>query len=198
VSIGSYLIANTAQEVALARSAAPPAISNHASVLSLGPHGYSTVVKGTNGFVCLVVRSWDNSTKVNHRQFWNPQFRAPYCFNAAAARSMLPGYILRTQWILAGASESEIHTKAMAARSAGRISGPAPGAICYMMSKLGHLNNGGPWRPHVMIYMRHAKASDWGANLTGVPVFEGTARGHATFLVLVPVWSDGTPAPGFH
>lgn len=52
-----YMMASPQKEIALARSAAPSAISKDAEVLVLGPHGYRTAVKGTNGFVCLMERS---------------------------------------------------------------------------------------------------------------------------------------------
>jgi len=42
-----YLIANREDEIARARSAAPPSISADAQVLVLGRHGYETAVKGT-------------------------------------------------------------------------------------------------------------------------------------------------------
>ena len=45
-------------EIAMARSAAPEAISRDADVLVLGRHGYETAVKGKNGFVCVVERGW--------------------------------------------------------------------------------------------------------------------------------------------
>ena len=46
-----YRSASDADEIALARSAAPPSISKDADVLILGAKGYDTAVKGTNGFV---------------------------------------------------------------------------------------------------------------------------------------------------
>src|SRR5262249_46185215 len=58
-----------ADEIALAKSAAPPSIADHAEVLVLGDRGYETAVKGTNGFVCFVARSWDVSFA--SAQFWN-------------------------------------------------------------------------------------------------------------------------------
>src|SRR5215813_10250318 len=66
-----------ADEIALAKSAAPASIADHADVLVLGDRGYETAVKGTNGFVCFVGRSWDNGF-VN-AEFWNPKVRAPEC-----------------------------------------------------------------------------------------------------------------------
>jgi hypothetical protein len=55
--IEQYLMDRNA-EIALARSAAPESISRDAEVSVLGRHGYETAVKGKNGFVCVVERSW--------------------------------------------------------------------------------------------------------------------------------------------
>ena len=55
--IEQYLMDRTA-EIALARSAAPESISRDAEVLVFGRHGFETAVKGKNGFVCIVERSW--------------------------------------------------------------------------------------------------------------------------------------------
>ena len=55
--LDQYLMDRNA-EIAMARSAAPEAISRDADVLVLGRHGYETAVKGKNGFVCVVERGW--------------------------------------------------------------------------------------------------------------------------------------------
>src|SRR4029077_6786258 len=80
-----YRIANREDEIALARSAAPPSISGDAEVLVLGSHGYETAVKGKNGFVCFVQRSW--TAGFDDPEFWNPKIRGPNCFNPPAART---------------------------------------------------------------------------------------------------------------
>src|SRR6478672_1086103 len=98
--IEQYRMASQADEVALARSAAPAAISDDAEVLVLASRGYETAAKGKNGFVCIVERAWAN--EYDDADFWNPKIRGPICFNAAAARSVLPGYLRRTEWALAG------------------------------------------------------------------------------------------------
>src|SRR5271154_5242480 len=56
--LDQYLTSDRNAEIALARSAAPLAISRDADVLVLGRHGYETAVKGKNGFVCAVERGW--------------------------------------------------------------------------------------------------------------------------------------------
>jgi len=101
--IDQYLMTDQGAEIALARSAAPESISRDAEVLVLGRHGFETTVKGKNGFVCIVARSW---TSAPDSDFWNPKVRVPMCVNAAAARSYFLRIIKRTDLILAG------HTKA--------------------------------------------------------------------------------------
>jgi hypothetical protein len=85
--VDRYLMEDRNSEVALARSAAPESISRDAEVMVLGRHGYETAIKGTNGFVCIVERSW--TAPIDNPDFWNPKLRAPICLNAAAAQSYL-------------------------------------------------------------------------------------------------------------
>jgi hypothetical protein len=188
--VARYDIADRAAEIALARSAAPASISSRAQVLVLGKRGYETAVKGGNGFVCLVERSWDMD--FNNREFWNPKVRSPQCFNAAGATSVLPRYLERTRWVLAG--ESIARMRARTAKSRQRLM-PAPGSVCYMMSRRAYLNDSiGPWYSHVMFFGL-AKPGDWGANLPDSPMAaDAAAYAPVTiFMVVVQKWSDGTP-----
>jgi hypothetical protein len=193
--VEQYHAASAAEEIALSRSAAPPSISSAASVLTLGEHGYEMTVKGSNGFVCVVQRSW--AMGFDDAEFWNPKFRAPVCFNAVAARTVLPSYLERTGRVLSGVSKADMVKRTNADLAANRIATPEPGAVAFMMSKQGNLGDTtGHWHPHVMFFVAHADAADWGADLHGSPVF--AARDDlepiTTFFVLVPTWSDGTPA----
>ena len=52
-----YLIADRDAEVALARTAAPPAISNHATVLVLTRQGYKTAVEGKSAISAAAIRN---------------------------------------------------------------------------------------------------------------------------------------------
>ena len=101
--IDQYLMTDQGAEIALARSAAPESISRDADVLVLGRHGFETAVKGKNGFVCIVERSW---TSAPDPDFWNPKVRTPICYNAAAAHSYLPRNIKRTELDPGGTHES--------------------------------------------------------------------------------------------
>src|SRR5689334_16837854 len=86
--VDQYRIADAHDEIALARSAAPPSISANAEVLVLGKRGYETAAKGKNGFVCFVERSW--AAGFDDADYWNPRLRGPNCFNPPAVRSVLP------------------------------------------------------------------------------------------------------------
>jgi hypothetical protein len=191
--IDQYRIANRAQEITLARSAAPHSVSDHAQVLVLGEHGYETAVAGHNGFVCLVVRSWDQGFQ--DPEFWNPKIRSPECFNPPAVRSVLPRYLQRTKWVLAGESTAQMRARIRAASAAGKLVDPAPGALCYMMSQDGYLGDrvAGPWYPHVMFFENTTAAALWGANLPGTLVAANSTsyRGITFFMVIVPRWSNG-------
>ena len=107
--VEQYLMTDRNAEIALARSAAPEAISRDATILVLGRHGYETAVEGKNGFVCAVERGWMGPFNgEDAANFWNPKLRGPLCFNPPAARSVLPITYKRTEMILAGKSKAQV------------------------------------------------------------------------------------------
>lgn len=196
--VSAYLMPDRAAEIALARSAAPPSVAADAEILVLGPQGYETAVPGKNGFTCLVERAWFSGLKDDG--FWNPKLRGPDCYNRQAARSVLPTYLLRTKWVLAGASQSEILARTRAAMVAGQIHAPEIGSMNFMLSKGGYLGDRahGPWHPHMMFYMPPMPISDWGADLPGTRVYGADAGvdPYTMFFVTVASWSDGSPDAG--
>jgi hypothetical protein len=195
--IAQYRIAARDDEIALARSAAPPSISADAEVLVLGDRGYETAVKGKNSFVCFVERSWDAG--FDDPQFWNPKIRGPNCVNPPAARTVLPQYLRRTEWVLAGVSVQEMKAKTRAAIARQEFKSPEPGALSFMLSKNGYVSDdaGGPWLPHVMFFVPHGQAATWGAGLESSPVRGKESSDIESTVLFVPVrsWSDGSPAP---
>jgi hypothetical protein len=194
--IDQYRIANPADEIAMARSAAPPSISSDADVLVLGAHGYETAAKGKNGFACIVERSWANNFE--DTEFWNPKVRGPICFNPASVRSVLPAYLKRTDWILSGLSKDQVLDRVKAAVASNAITPPELGSMCYMLSKQGYLNDAaGHWHPHLMFFLPHTTDWAWRANLAGSPVFSspGDPDPYTVFFAPVLLWSDGTPGP---
>lgn len=195
--LSQYLMADKAAEIALARSAAPAAISDHATVLVLQSHGYVTAVEGKNGFVCVVERSW--MSPFDAPQFWNPKLRGPICFNPEAVKSILPITYKRTALVLTGQSREEIKKDIEAAYASKQLPPLEPGAMSYMMSKQGYLDDQfGHWMSHLMFYT--ATNVDWGADQNGSPVllnpqFHGAPEPVNVLMVTVGKWSDGTVAP---
>lgn len=198
--LARYLIADEASEIALARSAAPRSIAAKATVLRLGKQGYETAAKGSNGFVCFVERSWAND--FDNGQFWNPKIRTPQCWNAAAAKSLLPDYLDRTRWVLAGVSRDEMTARTKAAFANHEIGPPAPGSMAYMLSKDQYITDATPpahanWYPHVMFFVPATDGTPWGANVHGGPIFSATSDVEpvTTYFLVAPKWSDGTLGP---
>lgn len=196
--LDQYLMADRDAEIALARSAAPPSISSDATVMILGAHGYETAVKGKNGFVCIVERAWMGA--FDSPEFWNAKNRGPSCFNPQAARSVLPITLKRTDLVLAGKSQQEIKEGIKAAMENKELPALEPGAMAYMMSKQGRLNDrAGHWVPHLMFYVPVTDNMTWGADMAGSPIltnphFNGDPEPVTEFMVPVSEWSDGTPA----
>jgi hypothetical protein len=196
--LSQYMMADSRAEIALARSAAPPAISSKATVLVLLRSGYQTAVRGTNGFTCLVERSW--MSPFDSPEFWNPRIRGPICYNPPAVRTILPYTINRTNLVLAGVSKTQMRARIVADLAAGKLQAPAAGAMSYMMSKEQYLSDdGGRWHPHLMFNLRTTSAMTWGADVDGSPVlyndqYQDMPEGESIFMIPVGHWSDGTAA----
>lgn len=174
-------------------NAAPESFSRDAEVLVLSGHGYEAAVKGKNGFVCIVQRSW--TAGIDDPDFWNPRLRARICFNAPAARSHLPLTIKKTELALAGRAKTQIFDDIKAAIDRKELPTPESGAMCYMMSKQGYLSDRvRHWHPHLMSFTPQTNAAVWGANLPGSPIIasEVSAERLTVFLIPVGQWSDGT------
>ena len=194
--LDQYLIPDEKAEIALARSAAPASISDAAEVMVLRRDGYVAAVKGSNGFVCIVERSWAKST--DDPEFWNSKVRAPHCFNPAAARTFLPIFLTKTKLVLAGQSKAQILAATTSALEKKELPALAPGAMCYMMAKQQYLSDDDmSWHPHLMFFVSGDAVKSWGANLRGSPVIAGNDPEErvTVFMVLAGNWSDGTPGP---
>jgi hypothetical protein len=188
-----YLIADRNAEIAMAKSAATPSISDNASVMILGPHGFETAIKGTNAFTCFVDRAWTKS--FDDPDFWNPKIRGPMCLNEAAMRTAFPNIAERAKWALSGMSIAQMNERAKTSAAANMI--VATGAMSYMLSKQQYLSDSPPteWHPHVMFFSPGIDPAAWGANLKGSPVLGAALSSHLTmFFIPVRKWSDGTLA----
>jgi hypothetical protein len=196
--LDQYLMPDRAEEIAFAKSAAPPALSSDANVLVLEKDGYHTAIEGKNGFTCVVERGW--MSPLDSTDFWNPKLRGPICYNPAAVRSILPYTILRTKLILSGLTKDQMVEYIQTALAGSLLPLPEPGAMSYMMSKNQYLGDGpGHWHSHLMFHLPRMGGASWGANLDGSPVVLDTnhhegPEPETIFMVPVGHWSDGTPA----
>jgi len=200
--LGPYLMPDRAEEIALARTAAPAAVSDQATVLVFGEAGHETAVEGENGFVCLVMRSWGGPAVVNGKpfpDFWNPKVRAPICFNPQAVETALPVYLRKTELALGGADFETLLAAVDRGFGDGSLVVPGPSTMAYMMSSRQYLGDGVQhFRPHLMLYTPYAATRDWsgGARVSDVFVGSDEASPQAIVIVPLPRWSDGSPAAG--
>jgi hypothetical protein len=143
------------ERIKLAKSAAPPEISEHATVYVLERSGYTRVQEGTNGFSCFV----DRQTPLNLE---------PTCFDAEGSASTLPTRIYAEEQRAKGKSEEEIKAGIEAGYKAGKFRAPIKPGIVYMMSEQGMLfiadaNKIVPLPPHLMFYAPYATDKDIGS-----------------------------------
>lgn len=156
---GPPLPLDRATEIALARSAAPPAASAAASVLVLEGGEYIVAEEGTSGATCYVSRSRPGSIE-------------PHCFDAEGSRTILPIHLHRAERGFAGAAPEEIEREVADGIADGRFRLPDRPVVSYMLSaaQVLYADDGrrvGAWKPHVMIYHPYWTAEDVG--LVGDP-----------------------------
>jgi len=171
-------------EIALAKSAAPANISDHATVKALTASGYEVVHQGNNGFVCIVMRGWAAPT-YTPAQFRNLVYdatvRAPICFDPAASRTVMPYYELRSKLGMEGKTPDQIAESIQAAYVTGKLPKRESVSFAYMWSADQSLGPGiGAWHPHMMIF---------------APYYENSMLGGNEFAHVLPQVSDdaGTP-----
>jgi len=166
--LSEYLMPRV-DEIALAKSAAPQAISDHATIMVFTASGYQTVHEGDNGFVCMVMRGFTGAptfTPVQVRTFitYDPKTRAPICLNPAAVRTVLPYYELRTKLGLEGKTPEQIAAGVEAAYAKGEIPKRTEISFAYMWSADQVLGPAGHWHPHMMVYLPYYENAMLGNN----------------------------------
>jgi hypothetical protein len=186
--IQAYLMPQ-ASEIALAESAAPATISDHATIKVLTTSGFKVAHRGDNGFVCEVMRAFSAPT-YSPAQFrdlvYDSSVRAPICFNPQAAREVLPYYELRTKLGMQGKNPEEIAEGVEAAYARGQLPHRSGVSFAYMWSADQNLAPGiGAWHPHVMVFAPYYDNSMMGGNQFGAPLPQVTDDGGTPFAVVV-------------
>lgn len=182
------------EEVALALTAAPSALTDGADVYAWQNGHYIKARTGTSGAACIVSRD----------ERVDGVF--PMCFNAEGARTLMPDEMMQSALRSRRLSDSAIQRQVDAAYAAGTLHHPDKPALTFMMSSHQMLTTAspegrklvGPWRPHVMIYLPHTTAADLGLgaenDLGPVSAPFGDAGG-TQLIVEVPHWADSPAAP---
>ena len=96
-----------AEKITLAKSAAPPEISDKATVYVLDSTGYVKVQDGSNGFSCFV----DRQTSLNQE---------PTCFDAEGSATTLPTRLFAEEQRAKGRTEDQIKADIDAGYKGGR------------------------------------------------------------------------------
>ena len=175
---------STAEEIALARSAAPEAVSADATIWVLSDGEFEIAVNGTNTNHCFVQRSVRLSLE-------------PICYDAEGAATILQWefefFALRT----AGLSSEDLELKLAEAVGTGKLPIPKRPALSYMMSSAQRLydpesgRSVGNWMPHLMLYMPYLTNEEIGLS-TMLPTLQvarsGTPLAH--LIVVVPEFVD--------
>jgi len=159
---GPRAVLPRAEEIALARSAAPHDVSDRATVLVWNGTDFEVGAEGTSGVTCYVGRSWVESIE-------------PHCFDSEGSRTILPMHLLETKMLAEGRSRAEIDAAIAEGLRSGTFRLPSRPAMSYMMSAGQRLisDDGrlvGAWEAHLMIYVPYLTAADVG--LGDVPSLE--------------------------
>jgi len=176
-------------EIALAKSAAPPSLADHATIKVLTKSGFVVAREGDNGAVCMVMRGFSAPT-YTPAQFRNlvydPTVHAPICFTAPAARTAMPYYELRTKLAMEGKSPDQIAESLQSAYVRGELPRRDAVTFAYMWSGHQHLGPGiGAWRPHMMVFAPYYDNSMVGGNEFGSPLPQVSDDAGTPFTVVV-------------
>jgi hypothetical protein len=195
-TLTKYMMSES-EEIALAKSAAPPEIAERATIKVLTPNGYNDVHSGSNGFVCLVMRGFTGAPTFTPAQLrglvYDAKTRAPICLNPQAVKMVLPYYELRTKLGIEGRTPEQIADVVKAAYQDGRLPKRTQVGFAYMWSADQILGPAGHWHPHIMVYAPYYNNSMLGGNTPGsdLPVV-GDDAGTPFAVLVIPV--DGSLA----
>ena len=186
--IGEYLMPQ-ANEIGLAKSAAPANISSRATIKVLTTSGYEVAQKGDNGAVCMVMRGFSAPTYTPapfRNLVYDPTVRAPICFMPQAVREVLPYYELRTKLAMQGKNPDEIAEGVQAAYAKGELPKRTGVSFAYMWSADQNLASGiGHWHPHLMVFAPYYDNSALGGNTFGAPLPQVSDDAGTPFAVVV-------------
>ena len=173
---GPRKLLDIAEEMALARSAAPPSVSDSAAVWVFTDSGYVLASRGDGSAACYVSRSWPRSIE-------------PHCFDAEGATTIMKIHMREVELLHRGATPSQADAEVGAAIMNGSLSLPRRPVMSWMMSSEQSLISdtgqpAGRWRPHVMIYHAYLPAMARSDITAGIVSAAGTPT--SSIMIVVP------------
>lgn len=163
-----------ADEIRMARAAAPVAVSDHATIWVAGARGYEIAVQGTNGWGCFVQR---NSAGTG---------TFPRCDDAERVAALYPVYHLLEAYRAQRRSANDYDRDVAAGYASGKYRAPATGAMSYMLAE-------GVIPPHFMVSVPHCTVEKLGlatpeqmADTTLKVVFRGLDTPDCDLVVFTP------------
>ena len=178
------------EEIALARSAAPPSISSSARVLMLADSGWVVASEGSSDVTCVVNRSWNRSVE-------------PHCYDGEGSATVMCIELHRNWLRHIGKAEEHIEREIAALLHSGQLRVPRRPAMSYMMSPRQVLYDDtgrhvGSWRPHVMLYYPNLTSAALGLPARPdmrVGMVAGEGKPESSLIIIMPAFSDGTKTP---
>jgi len=145
-------------EIRLAKTAAPAAVADHATIFVLGARGYEKAVNGSNGFGCLVQRTIAGTALI------------PRCDEASGVESLYAVLTLLEEMRADGRTVAEYRQTVADGYRSGRFRAPRFGGLSYMYSTDVVFTDAQgqrvPFTPHIMIYWPYCNAKELGVQRT--------------------------------
>lgn len=189
---GPRLSLPRAEEVALARSAAPSSVSSGARVWLFSAGRYIVADSGTNSVQCYVGRGW-------------PKALEPHCFDEEGARTIMPIEMLQSELLHRGISGDSVQRTIAAGIASGKFRLPQRPAMSWMQSASQVLYDDdgsrvGAWKPHIMIYYPYLTAQGIGTGTNqdvgaGIVVSPGGPMANIMIVVSSPVHPANDSSP---
>ena len=164
-----------AVQIAIAESAAPPAVAADATVYIISAKGYRKVREGRNGFTCLISRQYRNTLE-------------PECFDAEGTATVLPARLFVEGRRADGAADVEIERELEEGYRSGRFLAPRKPGIVYMLSAHNYVLDPSSkqvvhFPGHLMFYAPYATQKDVGSG-PGAPFIVSPGTPHALMIVV--------------
>lgn len=176
-------------EIALARSAAPAAVSAGSRVWIWTGERYVIGDSGSTAVNCYVGRPWVPSVE-------------PHCFDAEGSATILPIQMRRVELYAAGRTDAETEKQVAEDLKSRKLRLPTRPAFTYMMSAAQDLVSGGgtavgAWRPHLMIYFPNLTTAGTGLPgfVTEIGFVENPGTPFSTVVVPLASFVPLAPAP---